>query len=157
MGGSTQNGKSFEIPKRLIVEAWGKVQANGGAPGVDAVSITDFGSDVRNNLYKLWNRMSAGSYLPAPVRAVEIPKDHGAGVRTLGVPVVADRVAQTAVARLLEEKLEPIFHRDSYGYRPGRSAHDALAQTRRRCWKQNWVLDLDIQAFLDVASHCSLV
>jgi len=153
MGRSTPNGKSFEIPKRLIVEAWEKVQANGGAPGVDTVSITDFASDVRNNLYKLWNRMSAGSYLPAPVRAVEIPKDHGAGVRTLGVPVVADRVAQTAVTRLLEEKLEPIFHPDSYGYRPGRSAHDALAQTRRRCWKQNWVLDLDIQAFFDSVPH----
>jgi RNA-directed DNA polymerase len=153
MGGSTPNGKSFEISKRLIVEAWEKVRANGGAPGVDAVSITDFGSDVRNNLYKLWNRMSAGSYLPAPVRAVEIPKDHGAGVRTLGVPVVADRVAQTAVARLLEEKLEPIFHPDSYGYRPGRSAHHALARTRRRCWKQNWVLDLDIQAFFDSVPH----
>jgi group II intron reverse transcriptase/maturase len=153
MGGPTPYGKSFEIPKRLIAEAWEKVQANGGASGVDAVGITDFGSDVRNNLYKLWNRMSAGSYLPAPVRAVEIPKDHGAGVRTLGVPVVADRVAQTAVARLLEEKLEPIFHPDSYGYRPGRSAHDALAQTRRRCWKQNWVLDLDIQAFFDSVSH----
>ncbi len=153
MGGSTLNGKSFEISKHLIVEAWEKVRANGGAPGVDAVSISDFGSDVRNNLYKLWNRMSAGSYLPAPVRAVEIPKDHGAGVRTLGVPVLADRVAQTAVARLLEEKLEPIFHPDSYGYRPGRSAHDALAHTRRRCWKQNWVLDLDIQAFFDSVPH----
>ena len=153
MGGSTPNGKSFEISKHLIVEAWEKVRANGGAPGVDAVSISDFGSDVRNNLYKLWNRMSAGSYLPAPVRAVEIPKDHGAGVRTLGVPVLADRVAQTAVARLLEEKLEPIFHPDSYGYRPGRSAHDALVHTRRRCWKQNWVLDLDIQAFFDSVPH----
>src|SRR3954469_8335939 len=153
MGGSTSNGKSFEISKHLIVEAWEKVQANGGAPGVDAVSITDFASDVRNNLYKLWNRMSAGSYLPSPVRAVEIPKDHGAGVRTLGVPVVADRVAQTAVARLLEEKLEPIFHPDSFGYRPGRSAHDALAATRRRCWKQDWVLDLDIQAFFDSVPH----
>ena len=153
MGGSTPNGKSFEIPKRLIVEAWEKVRANGGASGVDTVTVTDFGSELRNNLYKLWNRMSAGSYLPAPVRAVEIPKDHGAGVRTLGVPVVADRVAQTAVARLLEEKLEPIFHPDSYGYRPGRSAHDALAQTRRRCWKQNWVLDLDIQAFFDSVPH----
>ena len=153
MGGSTLNGKSFEISKHLIVEAWEKVRANGGAPGVDAVSISDFGSDVRNNLYKLWNRMSAGSYLPAPVRAVEIPKDHGAGVRTLGVPVLADRVAQTAAARLLEEKLEPIFHPDSYGYRPGRSAHDALIHTRRRCWKQNWVLDLDIQAFFDSVPH----
>ena len=89
MGRSTPNGKSFEIPKHLIVEAWEKVQANGGASGVDAVTITDFGSDVRNNLYTLWNRMSAGSYLPASVRAVEIPKDHGAGVRVLGVPTVA--------------------------------------------------------------------
>src|SRR4051795_10329156 len=153
MGGSTSNGKSFEISKRLIVEAWEKVRANGGGPGVDAGSISAFSSDVRNNLYKLWNRMSAGSYLPAPVRAVEIPKDHGAGVRTLGVPVVADRVAQTAVAMLLEEKLEPIFHPDSYGYRPRRSAHHALAQTRRRCWKHNWVLDLDIQAFFDSVPH----
>ena len=104
-------------------------------------------------LYKLWNRMSAGSYMPAPVRAVEIPKDHGTGVRVLGVPTVADRVAQTAAAMLLEEKLEPIFHPDSYGYRPGRSAHDALAVTRGRCWKQAWVLDLDIRAFFDNVPH----
>ena len=97
--------------------------------------------------------MSAGSYMPSPVRAVEIPKDHGTGVRVLGVPNVADRVAQTAAASLLEEKLEPIFHPDSYGYRPGRSAHDALAVTRRRCWKQAWVLDLDIRAFFDSVPH----
>ena len=89
----------------------------------------------RDNLYKLWNRMSLGELLPGPVRAVEIPKDHGAGVRILGVPNTADRIAQTAAAKLLEEKLEPIFHPDSYGYRPGRSAHDALAVTRKRCWK----------------------
>ena len=141
--------KSFEIPKRLIYQAWEKVRANAGAPGVDKVSIAEFGSDERGNLYKLWNRMSAGSYMPGPVRAVEIPKDHGAGVRTLGVPNVADRVAQTAAAMLLEDKLEPIFHPDSYGYRPGRSAHDALATARRRCWKQDWVIDLDIRAFFD--------
>jgi RNA-directed DNA polymerase len=91
--------------------------------------------------------------MPAPVRAVEIPKDHGPGIRVLGVPNVVDRIAQTAVARLLEEQLEPIFHRDSYGYRPGRSAHDALAVTRRRCWKQDWVLDLDIRAFFDSVPH----
>ena len=97
--------------------------------------------------------MSAGSYMPGPVRAVEIPKDHGAGVRILGVPNAADRVAQTAAAMLLEEKLEPIFHPDSYGYRPGRSAHDALAVTRRRCWRQDWVLDLDIRAFFDSVPH----
>ncbi len=148
-----QKVKSFEIPKRLVFEAWEKVRANNGAPGVDAVSITEFGNDERNNLYKLWNRMSSGSYMPGPVRAVEIPKDHGAGVRTLGVPNTADRVAQTAAAMLLEEKLEPIFHRDSYGYRPGRSAHDALAVARKRCWRQDWVLDLDVRAFFDSVPH----
>jgi RNA-directed DNA polymerase len=145
--------KSFDIPKRLIYEAWEKVQANSGAPGVDAVSIAQFKAEEANNLYKVWNRMSAGSYMPGPVRAVEIPKDHGAGVRVLGVPNVVDRVAQTAVTKLLEEKLEPIFHPDSYGYRPGRSAHDALAVTRKRCWKQDWLLDLDIRAFFDSVPH----
>ena len=145
--------KSFEIPKRLVYEAWEKVRANKGAPGVDAVSIAEFEADERNNLYKLWNRMSSGSYFPGPVRAVEIPKDHGAGVRVLGVPNTVDRVAQTAAAMLLEETLEPIFHPDSYGYRPGRSAHDALAVTRKRCWGQDWTLDLDIRAFFDSVPH----
>ncbi len=135
-----------------MLEAWDKVRENAGAPGVDAVSITMFGNDERANLYKLWNRMSSGSYFPGPVRAVEIPKDHGAGVRVLGVPNVADRISQTAAAMLLEEKLEPIFHPDSYGYRPGRSAHDALAVARKRCWKRDWVLDLDLRAFFDSAS-----
>jgi RNA-directed DNA polymerase len=102
---------------------------------------------------KLWNRMSSGSYFPGPVRAVEIPKDHGAGVRVLGVPNTVDRIAQTAAAMLLEEKLEPIFHQDSYGYRPGRSAHDALAVARQRCWKKDWVLDLDVRAFFDSVPH----
>jgi hypothetical protein len=101
--------------------------------------------------------MSSGSYFPGPVRGVEIPKDHGEGVRLLGVPNTADRVAQTAAAMLLEEKLEPVFHRDSYGYRPGRSAHDALAVCRRRCWKQDWVLDLDIRAFFDSVPHSLLL
>jgi len=145
--------KSFDISKRLVVEAWERVRANAGAPGVDAVTITEFASEERANLYKLWNRMSSGSYFPGPVRAVEIPKDHGAGVRVLGVPNTADRIAQTAAARLLEEKLELIFHPDSYGYRPGRSAHDALAVARKRCWKQDWVLDLDIRAFFDSVPH----
>ena len=104
------------------------------------MSIAELGGKERNNLYKLWNRMSSGSYLPGPAPAARIPKDHGAGVRTLGVPNTADRVAQTAATMLLEEKLEPIFHPDSYGYRPGRSAHDALAVTRRRCWRQDWIL-----------------
>jgi group II intron reverse transcriptase/maturase len=97
--------------------------------------------------------MSSGSYFPGPVRAVEIPKDHGAGVRVLGVPNTADRIAQTAAAMLLEATLEPIFHRDSYGYRPGRSAHDALAVARRRCWRQDWVLDIDVRAFFDSVPH----
>ncbi len=141
--------KPFDIPKSLIFRAWEKVRANRGAPGVDAVSIEEFQKREADNLYKLWNRMSSGSYMPGPVRAVEIPKDHGTGVRTLGVPNTADRVAQTAAAMLLEEKLEPIFHPDSYGYRPGRSAHDALAVTRERCWRQDWVIDLDIRAFFD--------
>ena len=145
--------KSFEIPKRLVFEAWKKVRANSAAPGVDAVSIDDFAADEVDNLYKLWNRMSSGSYFPGPVRAVEIPKDHGAGVRVLGVPNVADRVAQTAAAMLLEEELEPIFHPDSYGYRPGRSAHDALAVARKRCWNKDWVLDLDVRAFFDSVGH----
>jgi RNA-directed DNA polymerase len=152
-GGSEPKRKSFEIDKRLVYEAWKKVRANHGAPGVDAVSIAVFGNDERSNLYKLWNRMSSGSYFPGPVRAVEIPKDHGKGVRTLGVPNTADRVAQTAAAMLLEERLEPIFHPDSYGYRPGRSAHDALAVARRRCWEQDWVLDLDVRAFYDSVPH----
>jgi RNA-directed DNA polymerase len=153
MGRANPTGRSFEIPKRLVYEAWKKVRANDGAPGVDRVSITEFESRERDLLYKLWNRMSAGSYMPSPVRAVEIPKDHGTGVRVLGVPTTADRIAQTAAAMLLEEKLEPIFHPDSYGYRPGRSAHDALAVTRQRCWKQAWVLDLDIRAFFDSVPH----
>ncbi len=152
-GGPKPKVKSFEIPKRLVYEAWEKVRANNGAPGVDAVSIAEFANDERNNLYKLWNRMSSGSYMPGPVRAVEIPKDHGAGVRILGVPNTADRVSQTAAAMLLEEKLEPIFHPDSYGYRPGRSAHDALAVARKRCWKQDWALDLDLRAFFDSVPH----
>jgi len=149
--------KSFEIDKRLIYAAWEKVRANNGAPGVDAVGIGLFAEQLRDNLFKLWNRMSSGSYFPGPVRGVEIPKDHGEGVRLLGVPNTGDRVAQTAAAMLLEQVLEPVFHRDSYGYRPGRSAHDALAVCRRRCWTQDWVLDLDVRAFFDSVPHSLLL
>jgi RNA-directed DNA polymerase len=149
--------KSFEIDKRLISGAWEKVRANKGAPGVDAVSTGLFEEQLKDNLYKLWNRMSSGSYFPGPVRGVEIPKGHGDGVRLLGVPNTADRVAQTAAAMLLEEKLEPVFHPDSYGYRRGRSAHDALAVCRQRCWKQDWVLDIDIRAFFDSVPHSLLL
>src|SRR5450756_3242534 len=132
-------GKSYDIPKQLVWDAWLKVKRNGGAAGADGVTIEQFEERLKDRLYKLWNRMSSGSYFPGPVRAVEIPKDHGAGIRVLGVPNTVDRIAQTAAAMLLEEELEPIFHQDSYGYRPGRSAHDALAQARRRCWDKDWV------------------
>jgi RNA-directed DNA polymerase len=146
------SGKSFDIPKRLIWEAYRKVQANKGAAGVDRQSLDDFAQDERKNLYKIWNRMSSGSYLPPPVRAVEIPKA-GGGVRVLGVPTVADRVGQTAVAMVLEPRVEPIFHADSYGYRPGRSALDAVEQCRQRCWRHSWVIDLDIRGFFDNVPH----
>ena len=141
------SGKPFDISKREVWEAWERVKANKGAPGVDGCSIGDFEKDLKNNLYKIWNRMSSGSYFPPPVRAVEIPKSHGGGTRILGVPAVADRIAQTVAARRLEAKVELIFHPDSYGYRPGRSALHAVDTCRRRCWKTDWVIDLDIQKF----------
>lgn len=141
--------KPFNISKRAVWEAWEKVRANKGAPGVDGVSIAEFELDLKDNLYKIWNRMSSGSYFPPPVRAVEIPKSHGGGTRMLGVPSVADRVAQTVVARALEMRVEPIFHPDSFGYRPGRGALDAVAACRTRCWRTDWVIDLDIRKFFD--------
>ena len=143
------SGKSFEISKREVWDAFERVKANKGAPGVDGCSVEDFEKDLKNNLYKIWNRMSSGSYFPPPVRAVEIPKSQGGGTRMLGVPTVSDRIAQTVVARRLEAKVEPIFHADSYGYRPGRSALHAVEVCRRRCWKTDWVIDLDIQKFFD--------
>ena len=143
------SGKPFDISKWEVWEAFRQVKANRGAPGVDKVTLEEFEADLKNNLYRIWNRMSSGSYFPPPVKAVEIPKSHGGGVRVLGVPTVADRVAQTVAARRLEAKVEPIFHPDSYGYRPARSALDAVAVCRQRCWKRNWVIDLDVQAFFD--------
>lgn len=149
MGELKSLGKAFDISKWEVKEAWERVRANKGAPGVDGCSIEDFEKDLRGNLYKIWNRMSSGSYFPPPVLAVEIPKAHGAGTRVLGVPTVADRVAQTVVARRLERAAEPAFHPDSYGYRPRRSALDAVAACRERCWKSDWVIDLDIEKFFD--------
>lgn len=143
------SGKAFDISKWEVWEAYERVKANRGAPGVDGCSLEDFEKDLKNNLYRIWNRMSSGSYFPPPVRAVEIPKSHGGGTRILGVPTVGDRIAQTVVARRLEVKVEPIFHPDSYGYRPGRSALHAVEKCRERCWKSNWVIDLDIQKFFD--------
>ncbi|WP_432989816.1 group II intron reverse transcriptase/maturase [Dactylosporangium sp. CA-233914] len=142
------SGKPFVIAKRAVWEAYERVKANKGAPGVDAVSLAEFETDLKNNLYKIWNRMSSGTYFPPPVRAVEIPKT-GGGVRVLGVPTVGDRIAQTVAARVIEAEVEPIFHPDSYGYRPGRSPVDAAAVCRTRCWKYGWVIDLDIRKFFD--------
>jgi len=141
--------KSFAIPKSMVLEAWRQVKDNKGAPGVDGESLAEFEVDLEGNLYKIWNRMSSGTYFPPPVRAVEIPKPHSPGVRVLGVPTIADRVAQTVAADYLEPRVEPIFHPDSYGYRPGKSAHDALEVCRRRCWKYDWIIDLDVQKFFD--------
>ncbi len=157
MGKSGPKDKSFEIPKRLVWEAYKSVKENKGAAGVDGQSIEDFESDLRNNLYKIWNRMSSGTYFPPPVRAVEIPKPHGGGTRILGVPTVADRIAQTVVALQLEPRMEKIFHDDSYGYRPGRSPLMAVEKCRERCWKKDWVLDLDVQKFFDSVDHDLMV
>ena len=143
------NEKSFAIPRLLVWEAWRRVRANQGAPGVDAQDLEEFEADLGNNLYRIWNRMSSGTWFPPPVRAVEIPKPHGSGVRVLGVPTIADRVAQTVVAMFLEPLVEPRFHRDSYGYRPGRSAQDAIGACRERCWRYDWAIDLDVQKFFD--------
>jgi len=145
--------KPFAISKTVVWEAYKTVKANKGAAGVDDESIEEFEKDLKGNLYKLWNRMSSGSYFPPPVRMVEIPKPGGRGVRILGVPTVADRIAQTVVKMYLEPQVEPIFHPDSYGYRPGRSALQAVAACRERCWKANWVIDLDIKAFFDTLDH----
>jgi RNA-directed DNA polymerase len=149
MSGQRPTEKPFDISKQEVWEAYLKVRANKGAPGVDGGSIEEFETDLKGNLYKIWNRMSSGSYFPPPVRAVEIPKAHGDGVRVLGVPTVADRIAQTVVAVRLESRVEPLFHPDSFGYRPGRSALDAVGRCRQRCWKHDWVIDLDIQKFFD--------
>lgn len=149
MGELKSSGKPFDISKAEVWDAWIKVQGNQGAPGVDGQSLAMFEADLKNNLYRIWNRMSSGTYFPPPVRAVEIAKAHGPGTRMLGVPTVGDRVAQTVVAARLETAVEPVFHPDSYGYRPGRSALDAVAVCRKRCWEYNWVVEFDIRKFFD--------
>jgi RNA-directed DNA polymerase len=144
--------KPFKITKKQVYEAYKAVKSNQGAAGVDKESIEQFEANLKGNLYKLWNRMSSGSYFPPPVRAVSIPKKSG-GERILGVPTVADRVAQTVVKQLIEPDLDPIFLADSYGYRPGKSALDAIGVTRERCWKYNWVLEFDIKGLFDNIDH----
>jgi RNA-directed DNA polymerase len=143
------NDKSFAIPKQLVWEAWRQVRANKGAPGVDGQALEEFESDLENQLYRIWNRMSSGTWFPPPVRAVVIPKPHGGGLRTLGVPTIADRIAQTNVAMYLGERAEPRFHPDSYGYRPRKSGEEAVGVCRRRCWENDWIIDLDIRKFFD--------
>jgi RNA-directed DNA polymerase len=144
--------KSYDIPKRLIYEAYLRVKANKGSAGVDNQSLEAFAQDLENNLYKLWNRMSSGSYFPQAVKRVEIPKADG-GVCPLGIPTVADRIAQMAVKMQIEAELERHFHPDSYGYRPHKSAHQAVAKVRERCWQRAWVLDMDIKGFFDTINH----
>jgi RNA-directed DNA polymerase len=149
---SLPESKPFLISKHSVLEAWKRVKANQGAAGIDEESIQDFEHKLKDNLYRIWNRMSSGSYLPPPVKTVAIPKT-GGGERKLGIPTVADRVAQMVVKMHLEPKIEPLFHPDSYGYRPFKSAHDAVGQARKRCWKYDWVLDLDIKGFFDNIPH----
>jgi len=156
---STGNGmndedcaKPFRISKREVWNAYKRVKENRGAAGIDGQSIAEFEENLSRNLYKLWNRLSSGSYFPMPVRRVEIPKGDGK-TRPLGIPTVTDRIAQMVVKRFLEPILEPQFHADSYGYRPGKSAKDALGVARQRCWKYDWVLDLDIKGFFEAIDH----
>lgn len=146
--------KPFSIEKKKVLEAFKAVKANRGAAGVDGQSLGQFEADLKNNLYKIWNRMSSGTYFPPPVRAVSIPiPKKGGGERVLGVPTVGDRVAQMLVKQVIEPILDPVFLPDSYGYRPGKSALDAVGVTRRRCWKYDWVLEFDIKGLFDRIDH----
>lgn len=153
MSESKSQVKPFVISKAMVWEAYRRVKANKGSAGVDGVTIEQYEQDLKNNLFKLWNRLSSGSYFPPPVKAVPIPKAGGKGVRILGVPTVDDRIAQTTAAMYLEREVEPVFHPDSYGYRPRRSALDAVGRCRERCWSSDWVIDLDIRAFFDSVDH----
>ena len=144
--------KPYAINLSTVEEAFRRVKANKGAAGVDGQSINDFESELENNLYKVWNRMSSSSYMPPAVRTVSIPKKTG-GERKLGVPTVGERVAQMVVKMYLEPLVETEFHRDSYGYRPDKSAHGAVRTARERCWEHDWVIDLDIKGFFDNLDH----
>lgn len=144
--------KPYEISQKVVLLAFRKVKANAGAPGIDGVSIEAYERDLKNNLYKLWNRMSSGSYMPKPVMGVEIPKKNS-GKRLLGIPTVEDRVAQMTARLYFEPLVEPIFYEDSYGYRPNKSALEAIGKTRERCWKTDWVLEFDIKGLFDNLNH----
>ena len=144
--------KPFRIEKRLVYEAYKSVSSNKGSSGIDGVDMDTYSSDVGGNLYRLWNRMSSGSYFPKAVKLVEIPKPNG-GSRPLGIPTIEDRIAQMTVVLVLNERLDPLFHDDSYGYRPNKSAHGAIAKARERCFSHCWVLDMDISKFFDTIKH----
>ena len=144
--------KPFSISKRVVFEAYKRVKSNKGAAGIDEESVSDFEINLKGNLYKIWNRMSSGSYFPPPVRAVDIGKKDG-GQRRLGVPTVSDRIAQMVAKMYFEPEVEGHFHPDSYGYRPNKSAIEAVGVARERCWHYDWVLDLDIKGFFDNIDH----
>lgn len=148
----SRNAKSFRISKREVYNAWQRVRRKGGAGGVDGVTLEDFERNLKNNLYAVWNRMSSGSYIPRPVRRVEIPKGNGKK-RPLGIPTVRDRIAQEVVRARLEKVLDPLFHEESYGFRPGRTPQAAIASCRERCLRLDWVVDVDIEQFFDTISH----
>ena len=147
-----RKAKSFEISKHVVLDAWKRVKTNKGAAGVDLEMISDFEENLKDNLYKIWNRMSSGSYFPPPVKTVSIPKKAG-GERILGIPTVSDRVAQMVAKIYFEPLVEPYFHVDSYGYRPEKSAIQAVEVTRKRCWRYNWLLEFDIKGLFDNIEH----
>ena len=153
MNTTITTNKPYSIDKRSVVRAYKAVKSKRGAAGVDGQTLGEFDKDLKGNLYKIWNRMSSGSYFPPPVRAVSIPKKGGDGERILGVPTVGDRIAQMVVAQYLEPILDPIFLPDSYGYRPKKSALDAVGVTRERCWKYDWILEFDIKGLFDNIPH----
>jgi RNA-directed DNA polymerase len=148
--------KPFSISKGQVWEAYKRVKANQGSAGIDGQTLKEFDQGLSDNLYKLWNRMASGSYMPVAVKRVEIPKASG-GVRPLGIPTVTDRIAQMVVKQWLEPELERYFHSDSYGYRPGKSAHQAVGQARKRCWRYDWVVDLDLRGYFDSIDHTLLM
>jgi group II intron reverse transcriptase/maturase len=148
--------KPYVLDRWEVWEAYLAVKANAGGAGVDGVRMKEFEQDLKSNLYKLWNRLSSGSYFPPPVRRVEIPKASG-GTRALGIPTIADRIAQTVIKRRIEPLLERLFDADSYGYREGGSAHDALERARQRCWRRQWVLEVDIKGFFDTIDQSLLM
>ena len=147
-----KESKQYNISKKVVLEAYKRVRQNKVSAGIDGIDFAKFEENLKDNLYKIWNRMSSGSYFPSPVLAVEIPKKNG-GIRTLGIPTISDRIAQMTARMYLEPKVEPIFHNDSYGYRPNKSAIDAIGKVRERCWRYDYVIELDIKGLFDNIDH----